>query len=178
MKNTLILIIMSLTMQSSTNKIYIFSTKTNIKDWRGVNDDVMGGISNSTMVLNQEGNGHFSGHVSLANNGGFASVQLNTNISLDDTNKHILIRVKGDGKRYEFRLKGKISQYESYVSQFETSGEWEIIKLAIRDFYPQFRGQKLNIPNFNFKNIEQISFMITNKKEEDFNLLIDWIGLE
>jgi hypothetical protein len=64
------------------------------------------------------------------------------------------------------------------VNSFKTSGEWEIIKLAVHDFYPQFRGQKLNRPNFNFKNIEQISFMITNKKEEDFNLLIDWIGLE
>jgi hypothetical protein len=86
--------------------------------------------------------------------------------------------VKGDGKNYEFRLKGEISQYESYVHQFATTGEWQNIKLAINEFYPQFRGRKLNIPNFNFKNIEQISFLIANSQEEDFELLIDWIDLE
>jgi hypothetical protein len=88
------------------------------------------------------------------------------------------LRVKGDGKAYEFRLKGASSQYESYVKQFTTTGEWETITLAISDFYPQFRGRKLNMPNFNFSSIEQMSFLIANKQEEDFELLIDWIGLE
>jgi len=36
----------------------------------------------------------------------------------------------------------------------------------------------MNIPNFNFENIEQLSFLIANSQEEDFELLIDWIGLE
>jgi hypothetical protein len=129
-------------------------------------------------VLTDAGHGKFSGHVSLANNGGFASIQLNRTIKLSEEKKFIVMRVKGDGKAYEFRLKGDISHSESYVHQFTTSGEWENIKLAISEFYPQFRGRKLNIPNFNFNNIEQMSFLIANKQEEDFELLIDWIGLE
>jgi hypothetical protein len=64
------------------------------------------------------------------------------------------------------------------VHSFSTSGEWENIRLPINEFYPQFRGRKLNIPNFNFNSIEQMSFLIANKQEEDFELLIDWIGLE
>jgi hypothetical protein len=64
------------------------------------------------------------------------------------------------------------------VHPFSTSGEWQILKLAISEFYPQFRGRKMNIPNFNFENIEQLSFLIANSQEEDFELLIDWIGLE
>jgi hypothetical protein len=64
------------------------------------------------------------------------------------------------------------------VHQFKTSGEWENIKLEISDFYPQFRGRKLNIPNFNFKSVEQLSFLIANNQEEDFELMIDWIALE
>jgi hypothetical protein len=75
-------------------------------------------------------------------------------------------------------LKGSISQSESYVHQFSTSGEWENIKLEISEFYPQYRGRKLNIPNFNFASIEQLSFLIANKQDENFELLIDWIGLE
>jgi hypothetical protein len=64
------------------------------------------------------------------------------------------------------------------VHQFSTSGDWENLKLAIKEFYPQYRGRKLNIPNFNFKTIGQLSFLISNKQEEDFELLIDRISLE
>jgi hypothetical protein len=178
MKYILILLALSLPTTSNMQKIYTFSTQANSKEWRIVNDGVMGGISKSSLVVTNAGHGQFSGHVSLANNGGFASIQLRTSVKLAEEDKFIVLRVKGDGRRYEFRLTGDISQYESYVHPFSTSGEWENIRLAINDFYPQFRGRKLNIPNFNFKSIEQMSFLISNKKEEDFELLIDWIGLE
>jgi NADH dehydrogenase [ubiquinone] 1 alpha subcomplex assembly factor 1 len=178
MKFGLFLLMLSLTPKSNMKKIYTFSTQTSIKEWRVVNDGVMGGISKSAIVITDTGYGKFSGHVSLANNGGFASMQLNTKIKLAASDKFIVLRVKGDGKNFEFRLKGEISQPESYVHQFSTSGEWENIKLPISAFYPQFRGNKLNSPNFNFENIEQISFLIANKQEEDFELLIDWIGVE
>ena len=178
MKYILIILTLSLFTKSNMKKIYTFSTQTNIKEWRIVNDDVMGGRSNSFLGITDAGHGQFSGHVSLANNGGFASLQWNAKIKLAEEKKFIVLRVKGDGKRYEFRLKGQISQSESYVNPFATSGEWETIKLEISQFYPQFRGRKLNIPNFSFENIEQLSFLIANNKEEDFKLLIDWISLE
>jgi hypothetical protein len=164
--------------QTNTDEIYKFTTSTKVSEWRIVNDGVMGGISKSSLILNDFGNGQFMGHVSLANNGGFASIQLNKTIQLADEIKFVLLRIKGDGKSYEFRLKSQISQSESYVHQFTTTGEWEIIKLPMSEFYPQFFGRKLNKPNFNFKSIEQMSFLIANKQEEDFSLLIDWIGLE
>ncbi len=174
----LILLTVSLSLQSNMKKIYSFSTQTNIKEWRIVNDGVMGGVSQSSLALTDAGHGQFSGHVSLANNGGFASIQFNTMIKLAQESKFIVLHVKGDGKPYEFRLKGKVSQSESYVHPFATSGEWENIRLAISEFYPQFRGRKMNMPNFNFEQIEQVCFLIANKQEEDFGLLIDWIGLE
>ncbi len=178
MKFLLFFLLLSSFAQTDTNEIYRFTTSTKLNEWRIVNDGVMGGVSKSSLILNDLGNGQFMGHVSLANNGGFASIQLNKTIQLADDKKFILLRVKGDGKSYEFRLKSQISQSESYVHQFTTTGEWEIIKLPISEFYPQFFGRKLNKPNFNFKSIEQLSFLIANKQEEDFKLLIDWIGLE
>jgi len=178
MKYAFILLVINLLTSSKMQEIYTFSNQSNTQEWRIVNDGVMGGISNSSLFITQEGHGKFSGHVSLANNGGFASMQRNTNIELTKDLKFIILRVKGDGKRYEFRVKGNLSQYESYVQPFTTTGEWQNIRLEIQAFYPQFRGRKLSIPNFNFKSIEQMSFLIANKKEEDFELLIDWIGLE
>jgi hypothetical protein len=138
----------------------------------------MGGVSNSSLKISSEGNGLFSGNVSLDNNGGFASMQLNKSVELTDNLKFIIFRVKGDGKNYEFRLKSDLYQSHSYVKQFKTTGDWEVIKLPLNEFYPQFRGRTLNIPNFSFNTIEQISFLIANKQEEDFKLLIDWIRLE
>lgn len=174
----LVLISLSFFVKADMKEIYSFTTNTTVNEWRIINDGVMGGISKSSLMLTDDGYGKFSGHVSLANNGGFASIQLNTSIKLSEEKKFIVLRVKGDGKAYEFRLKGKISQSESYVYQFSTTGEWENIKLPLGEFYPQFRGRKLNYPNFSFNTIEQISFLIANKQEEDFTLLIDWISLE
>ena len=178
MKYIFTLITLSLFTSSNMEKIYTFLPQSNIQQWRIVNDGVMGGRSKSSLVLSKEGYGQFSGHVSLANYGGFASMQLNTAVKLSKEKKFIVLRVKGDGKRYEFRLKGEASQAESYVHQFSTSGEWETIKLAISEFYPQFRGRKLDLPNFDFLTIEQLSFLIANKQEEDFQLLIHWIDVE
>lgn len=158
--------------------IFQFSGDANIKACRIVNDGVMGGISRSSLVLTEAGHGNFSGHVSLANNGGFASVQHDVALKGIKEKTHIVLRVKGDGKEYEFRLKSALNQSESYVHTFNTSGEWETIRLKIADFHPQFRGRKLNLPNFNFDNIAQISFHIANKTEEDFELVVDWIGME
>jgi hypothetical protein len=176
----LFLILFMLNPQTNTKlkNIYNFSKATDIKEWRIVNDDVMGGTSKSSLSLTNAGQGKFSGFVSLANNGGFASIQLNTSVQLSKELKFIVLRVKGDGKTFEFRLKSKLSQAESYVKPFKTSGDWEIIRLKISEFYPQYRGRKLNIANFNFDSIEQLSFLISNKKEENFDLLIDSIGLE
>jgi hypothetical protein len=159
-------------------EIYAFTKLSKVNEWRIVNDDVMGGISESSIARTAALHGVFSGHVSLENNGGFASIQLNTRIQLAKEHKYIVLRIKGDGKAYEFRMKSEISQYESYVHSFATSGEWQTIKLPISEFYPQFRGRRLNSPNFNFNTIEQVSFLIANKQEEDFKLWIDRIDIE
>jgi len=178
MRYLLILLTLSFIKPTLMKEIYTFTTQSKLNEWRIINDGVMGGRSRSTLVLSNAGYGQFSGHVSLENNGGFASVQLNKAIKLAPEMKFLVLRVKGDGKSYEFRIKSDVSQPQSYVHQFTTTTQWEVIKLPISAFYPQFRGRKLNSPNFNFNNIAQLSFLIANKQEEDFVLCIDWIGLE
>lgn len=165
-------------MTTSAATLFDFSKNAPIQSWRIVNDGVMGGVSKSSLTMTPEGHGKFTGHVSLENNGGFASVQLPTEVIIQPQQRNIKIRVKGDGKTYQLRLKGSADQRESYVHLFSTNGEWQTIYLPLKDFYPQFRGRKLEIPNFSFDKIEQLSFLIANKKEEDFELLIDCIDLE
>jgi NADH dehydrogenase [ubiquinone] 1 alpha subcomplex assembly factor 1 len=177
MKWILLLLLFNIYPKNNMKVMYRFSAQSNLREWRIVNDGVMGGISRSNLLMTSEGYGQFTGHVSLENNGEFASIQLNQSKTIPDETKYIILRVKGDGKQYEFRLKNDLYQSVSYVHPFKTSGEWETIRLAIGEFYPQYYGRKLNSPNFNYKNIEQISFLISNKKEEDFKLLIDRISM-
>lgn len=132
--------------------LFDFSKNSDISKWRVVNDDVMGGISKATFKLNTQGNGHFEGEVSTDNNGGFASVRyIMDQITIQESTT-IRIKVKGDGKNYQFRIKNKNSDYFSYITTFSTSGDWQTIELKLKDFYPSFRGRKLDIPNFNKKN--------------------------
>jgi hypothetical protein len=172
----IITILISMSLNSTI--IYDFSETTSIEDWQIVNDGVMGGLSNSTISLSEDNHGKFEGHVSLENNGGFASVRLLTDVDIKPDEDYIELKVKGDGKTYQFRLKGKRSQRQSYVQEFKTSGEWQTIKLKINQFSPQFRGRPLDFPNFEFSSIEEIRFLIANKKEQDFKLLIDAIILK
>ena len=161
----------------SQNIIYDFNNQSNISDWVIVNDDVMGGISFCDIYTDNEGNGVFEGKVSTANNGGFSSIRLNLNKVKTKNYTQIKIRLKGDNKKYQLRIKANRSDYQSYVYSFKTSNEWEIITIPLKDMYPSFRGRKLAMNNFNNNFIEQISFLVGNKKNEYFKLLIDSIIL-
>jgi hypothetical protein len=161
----------------NTISIFDFNTKSDISNWSITDDVVMGGQSSGSFYLDNDGFGVFEGLVSIENNGGFSSVRYGgSKIQLTDQN-NLRIHLKGDGKRYQFRIKADTSDYYSFIYTFKTTGAWEIIEIPLKDFYPSFRGQKLNFPNFSSKNIEEIGFLIGNKVNENFKLVIDKIEL-
>ncbi|MBN2868489.1 MAG: CIA30 family protein [Flavobacteriaceae bacterium] len=155
-----------------------FNSNSNISNWNVVDDVVMGGKSNGNFQLNKDGHAVFSGEVSLENNGGFSSVQY-TFDALDITNfKTVCIKLKGDGNNYQFRLKKDQNDYYSYKKEFKTNGDWQTVKLQLTTLQPTYRGRSLDIPNFNSNMIEQLTFLIANKKPQPFKLVLDKIWLE
>ena len=168
-----------LTPLSSSVALFDFTTSSEIKNWRVVDDVVMGGRSSGNFSLTEDGHGKFSGNVSLENNGGFSSVRYGFQSKIDLQNySKVKLRVKGDGKNYQFRIKAKTRDYYSYITSFETTGKWEEIEIKLKDLYPSFRGRKLNLPNFSGDEMEEITFLIANYKTESFELLIDKIELK
>ena len=157
--------------------IYDFSINSKTTNWQIVNDVVMGGISRSSITLDENGNGVFSGTVSLENNGGFCMVRYGFDKIMVNDFEKIAVRLKGDGKKYQLRIKANQGDYYSFVSYFNTSGEWETIVINLKDMYPVFRGQRLDMPNFADPSIEETGILIGNKKEESFTLIIDKIEL-
>jgi NADH dehydrogenase [ubiquinone] 1 alpha subcomplex assembly factor 1 len=146
--------------------------------WYTVNDDVMGGVSQSNIAINENGNAVFKGFVSLENNGGFCSVRYNNKEINAAGFEKVSFRIKGDGNRYQFRIKAGRGDSYSYTSWFNTSGNWETKEILLKDMYPVFRGRKLDMPNFSHNKISEIGFLIGNKKEERFQLEIDKIELK
>ena len=157
--------------------IFDFDKNTEITHWRVVNDVVMGGVSNSKIVLDENGNGVFSGHVSLENNGGFSSLRHQfSNLNVSKYSKFVIL-IKGDGKNYQFRVKSNINEYHSYKYEFSTNKNWQKIEIPFKDLKATFRGRLLEMPSFSSTELEEVGFLISNKKEEDFKLEIDYIKL-
>ncbi|MDH3709284.1 MAG: CIA30 family protein [Cyclobacteriaceae bacterium] len=154
-----------------------FDKNPNVTNWYVVDDVVMGGRSSSSFRVSSQVYGVFEGKVSLENNGGFSSVRYKMGktdlISFDK----LVIRLKGDGKRYQFRIKARSSDYYSYIFYISTNGEWQTVEILLKDMYPSYRGRKLDIPNFSGESIEELAFLISNKRAESFKLLIDKIEL-
>ena len=173
-----LLLLLLINIPATTIKIFNFNKNSNIYSLRIVDDNVMGGRSSSTITLSEDGFGVFSGVVSLENNGGFSSVRYVFNpLKVTDQNK-IYLKIKGDGKDYQLRIKDNSRNYYSYIKTFSTSGAWQEIEIPLKEMYPSFRGRKLNSPNFYHDSIEEVVFLIGNKKNENFQLIIDKIELK
>lgn len=157
--------------------LFNFNLDAKIDGWRVVNDGVMGGLSQAQFSVNEEGHGLFSGKVSLENNGGFSSVRYAFETLEVSAYSQIEIRVKGDAKSYQFRVKADRSQRYSYIANIETSGEWETITVNFDKMYPAFRGRLLELPNYEGQELSEIAILIGNKKQENFALEIDYIKL-
>ena len=161
----------------SNDMIFQFNTASDLGQWQVVDDVVMGGRSNGTLELNENGNGVFKGDVSIENNGGFSSIQLRLEAKKTDEKAAISLRLKGDGSDFQFRIKASTRDRHSYIYNFKTSGDWETISIPLSDMSPSFRGYSLQIPNFNHNKIEQIGVLKSSKENNTFKLEIKHINL-
>lgn len=158
--------------------LFDFSTAENWSAWEIENDVVMGGKSSSTLEKSDDGNAIFTGRVSLENNGGFASVQYHFATKNIEGYKKAVILVKGDGRSYQFRMKSSLKEKASYIYTFETTGDWQTVEIPLNEMEPVYRGNKLAIPNFSAETLQEVRFLIGNKKAENFSLEISKIELE
>lgn len=158
--------------------IYDFNKDSSKHDWRIIDDGVMGGQSQGSFTIDANGNGIFQGTISLKNNGGFSSMRYQFDKIQVTKDNIISIQLKGDGKDYQLRVKDENNAYFSYITTFKTTGEWQTVDIKLTNLYPSFRGKKLNLPNFKSNYFEEIVFLIGNKKNESFKLILDKIELK
>lgn len=147
-------------------------------EWFIVNDGVMGGLSSSRIEVQEDRLANFTGNLSLENYGGFASTRALLKAPVRPDFGRLSIRVQGDGNKYQFRCRTNNGfDGVSYVSTFQTvEGEWTEHTFEMADFTPQFRGRQVNAPPLRPDEIRQIGFLIADKQEGKFKLVIDQIS--
>jgi hypothetical protein len=158
--------------------LFNFNAQSELRNWVIVDDVVMGGRSTGSFSLTPEGHGLFKGRVSLENNGGFSSVRHRFASKQVGEFTKVKLRVKGDGKSYQFRLRSSTRDSHAYVATFKTNSAWSTVKIPFAAMYPSFRGQKLKLPNYPGQSMEEIAFLIVYKTAETFAMEIDRIELE
>ncbi|HUU82820.1 MAG TPA: CIA30 family protein [Phycisphaerae bacterium] len=148
------------------------------EDWFAVNDTVMGGFSQGTFRITDDGMLMFYGSVSLDNNGGFASIRSRgpaLDLSAYDS---LVVRLRGDGREYScsVRTDYPIMAGAYYFDVPTRAGQWQEIHLPLRSFQARSFGRPLTAaPPLNARDIRGIGFIIADKQEGPFKLEIDWV---
>ena len=149
--------------------------------WVAVNDDVMGGRSSGGPTVS-DGALQFRGDLSLANNGGFASVRsVGRSFDLSSASA-VVLRVKGDGRRYQLRLATDLVYRGiavSFGSGFDTTaGQWTVVCVPLDSMQATVRGTPVPDARMDASQVREIGLLIADKREGSFALTVDWIGLE
>ncbi|TMO54741.1 CIA30 family protein [Pseudoalteromonas phenolica] len=159
-----------------TSSSVIAETKLTLLDWFVVNDTVMGGLSESRLVVGTH-SVEFKGDVSLRNNGGFASVRAPFNLENKNA-EQLSVVVKGDGKQYQLRL--RVDQYldgPAFVYKFQTSvNKTQTLVVTEDDFTLMYRGRTFYADyQLNFDDVRSLGFMISEKQAGKFSLEVQAI---
>ncbi len=154
--------------------IATFKGDESLKLWTSVNDGVMGGVSKGGFARSEENTLLFRGELSLANNGGFASIRMKpSELGLNGTSA-ITIQARGDGRTYWVDLRSDdqmaASSYRAYLAT--KAGEWQETIIPFKDFKLQAFGRELPAGPIKPNSINSIGFTIADKKEGEFSLEI------
>ena len=187
----LIAILQSTATAQTMTKLFQFSEASDTEKWQIVNDGVMGGRSSSQASIisldsgdsAETGNSmmRFAGNLSLENNGGFASVRSRPSGSLGlDPGETIILRVKGDGRRYTFNLYTPDRRTAfSYQLEFDTTaGQWTEVKLPVDKFVAHSFGRPIPSMKLTPSQVQAVGILLGDKKPGPFEILIDWISVE
>ncbi|MDJ0812769.1 MAG: CIA30 family protein [Woeseiaceae bacterium] len=150
------------------------SAKTDL-GWFVVNDNVMGGRSQGDFKVEQ-GELHFAGSTNTRG-GGFSSIRTGA-MRLDLSQyEGVRLRVKGDGRRYTWRLTTNARYWGrqvSYWADFETEdGAWTTVDIPFSRFVPRFRGTRLSGPALDPAQVTGMGLMIYDKLDGPFELRLD-----
>ncbi len=165
---------------ASNRMLFDFSTPDAMGRWQAVNDGVMGGRSDGRFKINSDKRLEFFGNLSLANNGGFASIR-SRNSALDlQPDDEIVLKVRGDGREYTLNLYTPQRRTAfSYRAAFKTQkDEWTEVSIPLSKFVATSFGRV--VPNMSLRpaDVNGIGVLLGDKKPGPFKLEIESISVK
>lgn len=140
--------------------------------WYVVNDNVMGGKSDGGFRVDG-GNLHFTGRTNT-NGGGFSSIRTGPLEADLSRFEGIRLRLKGDGRRYTWRLTTDArwrGREVAYWAEFDTEdGKSQTVDIPFDRFEPRFRGSRLDGPELDTGIISSMGLMIYDGLDGAFDL--------
>ena len=153
-----------------------FSSPDIAGSFRVINDDVMGGVSNSRL-RSTAGAVVFEGEVWLENNGGFASFR--GPITFPPGSAVILLTVRGDGQRYKLTLKlDDRPGTAQYQAMFVAPREWHTLRFTPADFAASSRGRPVTAPTVRLVDVQYVGVLISDKQAGAFSVELKHIEAE
>ena len=178
----LMILLRSFAMADDTQiPLFDFTGVDAAQQWQTVNDGVMGGVSEGKFKITDTKTLEFFGKLSLANNGGFASVRLKArkiDLQKGDT---LVVKVRGDGREYSLNL---------YPNRSRTAFSYRATMLTERDEWIEFRMSldKFEATSFgrvvreagavNPDEVTSIGFLLGDKKAGPFRMEVESIKVE
>ena len=146
--------------------------------WTNVNDGVMGGVSTGKHGFTPTGELRFFGNLSLANNGGFASVRSRGPRLGLLQDEELWLRVRGDGRVYnlDLRVPSNRMAFTYRVTLKTKANQWTEFRVPMSLFRATSFGRVVsNAGPVNAANVNSIGFTISDKKQGPFVLDVDWV---
>ncbi len=138
---------------------------SNLKEvWGALDDVVMGGVSESNIRF-KDAIAEFSGNVSIANSGGFASVRTRNFEPAVDLSSYdgIVLRVKGDGNRYKFMLRTE-DRWDgvAHCHSFDTVADaWITVRIPFTEFIPVLRAKTVSNTPLDTRHVNALQMMLS-----------------
>ena len=157
--------------------LFAFDRPEAAAQWRTTNDGVMGGRSDGQFKINKDKHMEFFGTLSLANNGGFASVRSSgSNLGLAKGDS-IVARVRGDGREYDLNLYTPTRRIAfAYRAKFETrKGQWIEVRIPLDTFVATSFGRVVRNQQLDPSEVNGFGILLGDKKAGPFQLEVEWI---
>ena len=167
--------------EETSQTLFDFTGVDVAKEWQIVNDGVMGGVSQGAFKIIDRKTLEFFGTLSLANNGGFASVRSKAKKLDLEKGDTLVAKVRGDGREYMLNLypdKQRVAY--SYRATVQTKkDEWIEVKVPLDKFEATSFGRSVkNAGLVKPEDFNSLGFMLSDKKAGPFKLEIESIKVE
>mgnify|MGYP003381289139 FL=1 len=176
-----LLIVTSAMAEDKPMPLLDFTGADSDKQWQTVNDGVMGGVSEGNFKITDAKTLEFFGTLSLANNGGFASVRSKSRKLGLEKGDTLVAKVRGDGREYTLNLYPNRSRTAfAYRATVQTEkDEWIEIRVPLAEFEATSFGRVVKEAGaVNPEEINSVGFLLGDKKAGPFKMEVEWIKVE